>query len=51
MKNENEMRLKKNSDRYGSLYSWPVPGTRLELAQIAPYAPQTYVYTNFTTRA
>lgn len=28
-----------------------VPGTGLEPAQLAPYAPQTYVSTNFTTRA
>lgn len=28
-----------------------VPGTRLELAHLSAYAPQTYVYTSFTTRA
>src|SRR5262245_11753847 len=28
-----------------------VPGARLELARVSPYAPQTYVSTNSTTRA
>ena len=28
-----------------------VPGARLELASLAAYAPQTYVYTNSTIRA
>src|SRR5947207_577408 len=28
-----------------------VPGARFELARVSPYAPQTYVSTNSTTRA
>ena len=31
--------------------SFVVPGARFELARVAPYAPQTYVSTNSTTRA
>src|SRR5262249_52013878 len=34
--------------------AWPivlVPGARFELARVSPYAPQTYVSTNSTTRA
>lgn len=33
------------------LFSFLVPGTGLEPARIAPYAPQTYVSTSSTTRA
>ena len=36
---------------YPEIEEFVVPGTGLEPAQLAPYAPQTYVSTNFTTRA
>ncbi len=46
---------KRSKDKGHAASAWPrllmVPGARFELARVSPYAPQTYVSTNSTTRA
>ena len=44
-------KLKKEKGRIKSFPFLPVPGAGFEPARVSPYAPQTYVYANSTTRA